>query len=497
MKVTFVYPDVRGELRFRRKGYYYCGVGYLSSVLKQAGHQTSLLHILHQIDREEILALIKREDPDLIAFSSTTNMFPFVEKWSKWIKEKFPEIPTICGGIHPTLDPCGSIRVEGLDMISRGEGESALVELCEKLERGKDITDIRNIWIKADGSIYKNELRPLISDLDALPFPDREIFDIDKLNCLGSGRAIFMASRGCPYDCGYCCNHALRKLYSEGASSPKSSMKYVRFRSVDNIITEIKEVLQRYPFVNLITFDDDILPLNRVWFREFTRRYKEEIDLPWDCNLRANLVDEELIELLKDSKCQEIRIGLESGDDYIRNEILNRHLSREQLLKSFRLCEEAGLNTVSFNMVGLPFEDMSNILETIKLNALIKPNWKLSDLRVTIFYPYQGTRLFEICKEEGFLTDKVLTSYVDDTKLVYGKLTRKQILFASRYFRFLILFYGFLYRLPKPLSKLGIKITDALFRSKVMSSLTHGFLIGLYDLAFKTFNKLRAIRGGK
>lgn len=180
MRITFVYLDLATD-NPSYSGYFYHGIAYLSAVLKKAGFQTNLIQLTKEISSVEFQERIKTLKPDLIGFSATSHMFPFVQKYAAAAKE-ITAVPIICGGVHPTLCPEEVLADKNIDMICRGEGELALLELCQKMEKGEPIENIENIWVKKDGKIYKNKIRPVITDLDSLPFPDREIFDYPNLN---------------------------------------------------------------------------------------------------------------------------------------------------------------------------------------------------------------------------------------------------------------------------------------------------------------------------
>jgi len=445
MKVTFIYPDIS----IGSRGKFYPGIASLSACLRQARHKTGLLHITQPLNKKEYLDLLEKECPDLVAFSSTTNTFPYVVTFAKWTKD-YADVPTICGGIHTTLAPEEAIKTEGIDMVCLGEGEKALVELCTRLESKAEITDIENLWLKRNGKIYRNPLRPLIQDLDTLPFQDREVFNYrETYDMKVWRRGIFMASRGCPYKCTYCSNYALRQAY-EGKG------KYVRFRSVDNIISEIEKVVNDYPGIEYIAFHDDILPLQRRWFQEFCEKYPQRIKLPFQMNGRADLLDEEIIKMAKAAGCKQISLGIESGNDFIRENVMSRGLAREQILKAFSLCHQVGIETYSYNMIGLPFETVRMILDTIKLNAQVKPRV----MQVSIFYPYPGTDLYELCKKHDFLTAKSQDSYYEDSILALNTITANQTKFLFRFFHLLVRFYTDIYRLPQVISPIIEKAVD-------------------------------------
>jgi radical SAM superfamily enzyme YgiQ (UPF0313 family) len=345
-------------------------------------------------------------------------------------------------------------ETKGIDYVCVGEGEEALVDLCTILKEGRDPTGIANIWTRHNGKTYRNNPRPLISNLDSLPFPDWDIFDYPHLYHQQEGQGEVITSRGCPYLCAYCCNQALHKAITPGKD-------YVRFRSVDNVIAEIKNMVHRYPFIRSIQFDDDLPFVSLEWTREFAEKYRKSINLPFCFNLRPNLANRAKLELLKEANCCEVKIGLESGNEDIMNRVLRRNLTMAQIREAFGICRDLKIRTWSLNMVGLPYETPRAALDTIKLNAQIKSNV----FQVSIFHPYKGTPLYDLCLKEGFLTDKKVPDFFSDTSLKLNTITPNQILFFHRYFRFLVFLYRGLYGLPGVLGKPLLTLSDALLAS--------------------------------
>jgi len=405
LRVLFIYPDVgKGCGGFQQ------GIGSISSVLKGNGHQTSLLHVTKDITQNRLIKEVKGSRYDLIAFSSTTHQYPYVEKYSNWIKEKF-ETPIICGGVHATLCPDQVLSCKSIDMVCVGEGEYPMLELANGLEKGEAIDNIQNLWIKKKDTIIRNPVRPLISNLDELPFPDRELFnfkDLLKKGALGAlgSPAEFIAGRGCPYNCSYCCNSVLKEFY-------KGKGTYLRIRSVENLLAEIREVTERYD-VKRIIFHDDTFTLFQRWIDEFSEKYPKEIDLPFWCNGRVETLNRQIISSLKKAGCEQILIGIESGNEWLRRVVLKRPMTNQQIIDVFRAAREVGLKTLSFNMVGIPFETPEMIRETIELNKLIKPD----DIQVSVFYPYPNTELWNVCRENGFLTQDHVYSYFEDESIL-------------------------------------------------------------------------------
>jgi len=442
VKVLFIYPDLFDFIP-DYPGNYYVGIGSLAALVKREGHTARLIHLLKPWkNREEFLNRIDAENPDLIAFSSTTLQFSVVEQMARWLHEAEVPVPTLCGGVHPTICPEQAIAADGMNMICRGEGEGAIVEVCEKLERGGDTSSIRNLWVKTGNRITQNDLRPL-EDLDALPFPDRDIFpNYQNLWWERNGTAVIMASRGCPFSCNYCCNKILREVHP-------NHKKIVRFRSPELVIEEIIRIRERFPFVTSLNFDDDILVLRKDWSDEFFQRYQREVALPFCCNVRPGSLTPKLAGSLRLAGCREVRIGIESGNDRIRNQVLNRSISRRQIFDTIALLRENELYVRSFNMVGIPFETPRDVLDTVKMNAELG----IPDPQCTIFYPFPGTELHETCRKNGFLTERVLVDYYLDTALSLPTLSHGQILMFHHYFDRFLRLYSFLFSLPGGISR--------------------------------------------
>lgn len=484
MKVLFIYPDIAPSIPYY-KGSLSFGLISISSVLKNMGIQTSLIHITEKnYNKEKLLHKIEQSACDLIAFSANSSMFKYVVKYSQFIKEKFNNIPIICGGVHPTIAPDDAISYESIDMICIGEGELVMQELCDTLRNDKDISNIKNLWVKKKERIYKNEVRDLIRELDSLPFYDWSLYDIDKLHESPEGVGNYLASRSCPFKCSYCANHQIRKRYI-------NDNFYIRFQSPSRVIIEIKALLNSYPFIKYIVFQDDILPKNKKWFEEFAYAYSQEIKIPYMCNARPELITEHIAELLKLSGCARVWLGIESGNEFIRKKILKRNISQEQLRKAFSILHHNNISTHSFNMIGLPYEDKNRILETIKINAEVKP----AGIQATIFYPYSNSEIYYLCKQNGFIGNQEADDYHTKTILNLPTITRSEIEFFKRYFRILVYIYKFIYHKRLPFREKIISLLDSILTTKYLPYrfLTLSYQIPLYPIKYlhsRFFHKL-------
>ncbi len=438
MKILFVYNDINVKGGARS---YHFGVGILSAVLKARGHSTRLFYDYETFNLPGFLAAVKEYGPDLVAFTSDYTQFSHVQRMSAELKKTGYRGLTIAGGPHPSLYPDCLQEAPGLDAICIGEGEGAISDVAERLERRQPITDVSNLWVRTPGGIVRNPPRPFIADLDTIPFGDRELFDYQKIIDSDFDRALFMLSRGCPFNCTYCGSPAMGKL-QQG--------KYVRFRSVDNGLDEVAQVLGRYR-VSSLFFADDVFTMDKTYVAEFARKYKERFAIPFEITTRVESSSYEMFAALKEAGCWRVAIGIESGSETFRRERLNRRMSNEEIKQAFADARRAGLLTKSYNIVGFPFETWQLYEETVRLNREIDPDTHVC----YIFNPYPGTKLYEESLAHGFLDrDYAKHTFVHrtDTPLRMPQFTRSQILKAYRNFSFKV------YGTRAPLKALAYKV---------------------------------------
>jgi radical SAM superfamily enzyme YgiQ (UPF0313 family) len=365
------------------------GILSLSAVLRGQGHHTGLA----LAERREFLACVRDFQPDVLAYSVTTGFHSYYLDLNRRVRAYLAEngrsVLTLIGGPHATFFP-QVVESEGVDAICRGEGEDAIVDLANALERRIDYTYTPNLWIKRGREIIRNDVRPLIKDLDRLPFPDRDLlFGLDRFT-RDSPVKMFFPNRGCPYLCTYCFNHKYNDLY-------RGNGEIIRYRSVENVLAEIKEVRSKWPLKHLFFLSDNFI-LNREWIGEFSARYREEIGLPFTCNVRANLVDGEIASHLQKAGCISALFGVESGDDRLRNNVLKRHMSDEVLLQAGRLLRAVNIRLYTQNILALPGETFLQALSTLKLNQSLKPAYAWA----SIFAPYPSIELTEYANTNGY-----------------------------------------------------------------------------------------------
>jgi anaerobic magnesium-protoporphyrin IX monomethyl ester cyclase len=231
----------------------------------------------------------------------------------------------------------------------------------------------------------------------------------------------------------------------------KGNGSFVRYRSVKNVIREMKGVLKEYK-TERILLHDDTFTLRKEWLNEFCSEYSKEIKMPFVANGRVETITEEIVKMLKKAGCMELKIGVEVGNDYIRTKVLKRNMSKEQIIDAFRLCDKYGIKTSSFNMIGIPFETEKNIKETIALNRKIKPYI----MGVSVFRPYPGTELYDICKKNKWMSNRKINSYFEDVSILnLPTISPKKISYYHKIFK-LEVYYPAAAFFVKILLKLGL-----------------------------------------
>jgi anaerobic magnesium-protoporphyrin IX monomethyl ester cyclase len=362
------------------------GISALAAVLKENGHSCELL--IENLEKD-LLAKVKQSAPDLVVFSITTNEYSWMKKLATEIKRACA-IPIVCGGPHPTFFP-DVINDDYLDFACVGEGEGAMVELAGAIASGSSAAGIKNLIVKENGKIHRNELRPLIEDLDSLPFPDRSIYDRYDFFRSQKNRHV-ITGRGCPYQCTFCFNKPYNAMYRGKGS-------VIRRRSPQKVIEELALMKRQDPHINSILFIDDTFVLSKEWVREFVRIYKQKIDLPFRCLARANLIDDDIVKELKNANCFSISIGIESADQHIRNDIYKKGISDQQILDAASTIRKHGVRLLTYNTLGAPGETLESAFETFKLNKKIKPMYAWCSL----LQPYPGTDIFEYAVQQGYM----------------------------------------------------------------------------------------------
>mgnify|MGYP001612078673 CR=1 FL=1 len=359
------------------------GMLLISALAKSKGYHTHL----GILSREDIFEKIRKIQPDIIAYSATTGEHKYYVSINEKIKSNFKNIMTIMGGPHSTFCPESiSNKNYTFDAFFIGEGDIAFPQFLDVFQKKGDVSSIKNVITRSSRS---SELHELVSDLDSLPFPDRDLL-YGNTEMGESPIKSFLTSRGCPYHCTYCFNRPFNLMY-------RGKGKILRRHSVDYVIEEIQRVRHKYP-MEVIKFYDDVFAYKADgWIEEFSRRYRAEIGIPFHCLTRANLVTGDILKLLKEAGCVSMVIAIEAGNFEVRKQLLNRDMSNEVIINAFELCKKYGINTYSNNMVGLPNTTIQHDIEPLDLNLKAKVMFG----EFFTFHPYPGTELGDYCKKNN------------------------------------------------------------------------------------------------
>lgn len=391
MKILFYY---RGAENF--------GIEYISALLKEAGHSVELIFdpgfddtfyfradFLKFLDaKERLLSQARRFSPDLLAFSSITNLYPYVKEMARLLRKEF-KAPFIIGGVHPSALPEYVLREDCFDMVCVGEGEYAMLELAGRMEEGRDFSDIKNLWVKSNGKIIRNPERPLVEDLDSLPFPDKELFY--KRGAFYRSVQV-AASRGCPYHCSFCVNSFYQQKYGH---------KALRRRRVNKVIEELKIYKNKYN-PRFVHFADDIFTTSLSWLEEFSGKYRKEIGIKFLVNIHPAAVNKRIAFLLRDAGCWGVCMGIQSGSQEVRRELLKRNETDSLILETARVLKEEGIYLTTEFIFGSPGETEESAWQSVLLNEKIRPD---STATFTL-YPFPGTELAEASAKAGLLDEK-------------------------------------------------------------------------------------------
>lgn len=395
--------DVR--ILFVHQGRESLGIEYLSAVLKREGHRTGLVldpglfgendnvirsrRLERLFDpRPMLLAEVEAFQPDLVGFSVYTNTYRWSLDLAAAIKDRL-RVPVVFGGAHVTLVPDEVMSNPCVDFAVVGEGEGAVVELADALEAGRDASRIANVWARRNGEVVANPIRPPNHALDDLPLPDKALFEKD-VNFVDD--YLILSSRGCVFNCSYCCESAINRLYGG---------RFYRRRSVDSVLRELTVMKRRYRFREVM-FNDAILFADKAWLRDLMERYRREIGVRFRCFGQVRFLDEEVGALLKAGGCYAVEFGVQTMNEALRRQVLRRHESNRQNARAFRILDRLGISYDVDHIFGLPRESEADH----QLAARFYSRWKrLNRIKCHNLTYFPGLDIVNLARDEGVLSE--------------------------------------------------------------------------------------------
>lgn len=366
------------------------GLAYIAAVLEKNNVEVQVIDdFAENMGVEGIMERIKAFKPDVVGISCLTPSAFASYRLSEAIRKYDRNIRIIYGNLHAEIFAKSILQQDMADIIIRGEGEYSFLEIVRAIEKGTSLSKIKGISFKENGSIVENESRPLIDNLDELPYPAWHLFPWRKYGALPFAdikRPIvgMLASRGCPYNCKFCSKGYLKNTY--------------RMREPKKVVDEIEFMNGKFG-ARQIAFMDLILPLTKGQGMKFCdEMIKRGLDkeVVWTCESRVDRVDGELLKRMKEANCGRIMYGIESGVQKLLDAV-NKGFTLEQVRKAVALSRKVGLKTVGFFMLGLPGETRELSLQSI---AFAK-NLGLDFAKFAITTPFPGSELFDIAIKEG------------------------------------------------------------------------------------------------
>jgi radical SAM superfamily enzyme YgiQ (UPF0313 family) len=304
--------------------------------------------------------------PDLVGISLMTPHFPASKDLTAVVRE-VAGAKVLWGGIHPTI--CPEECIVHADMICRGEGEYPLLDVTRALRDGRPVQNVANLWIRCGAEVEKNPLRPLIQDLDALPFPayKRPDFYFIEANevtrhdfVVENPRVVVASSRGCPNVCAYCVNSLLRPLY-------KGLGKHVRFRSPRSVVDEIHSVKALGSACASVHFSDEVFATDAAWVEEFCALYKDEVDVPFEVDYTTRHISEDIYRKLRDAGMTHVRIGIQAPSDHVRKMVFHRPGTNEELVRVANALHDSHVVLCYDFILNNPYDTPESLRDGIEL----------------------------------------------------------------------------------------------------------------------------------
>ena len=376
-------------------------LAHIAAVLEGDGHKVEIID-LNVISRlQEIVDQLKGKNFDLIGFASTTPIINSCYNTIRIMKNVYPDATIVLGGWHASALPVRTLEeCKDIDFIVKGEGEETISELARALSTHEDLSTIKGIIYRTkEGIIIENEDRPLIKDLDALPFPSRHLLPLKKYKKIGFytvggyykkdlGISSIFTSRGCANRCSFCADHVIYK-------------ETCRFRSPENVLAEIKEMVHKYDIRIILILDANFMLSPKRVRRICELILKEKIKIIWACLARVDSVTAGLLRLMKKAGCIRISYGVESGSPRMLK-LMNKQVRIKQIKKAIALTKKVGINVYVFFVYGMPGETVEDMRCSRQLLMEVRPDF----VTQSVVIPYPGTDVYEEVVENNLLKEQ-------------------------------------------------------------------------------------------
>jgi anaerobic magnesium-protoporphyrin IX monomethyl ester cyclase len=368
------------------------GIAYIAAVLEQNDIAVEIIDAAAlEMSWETLEAEIRRVSPQLVAVTALTPTIGQALQTAELAKKTCPQATVVMGGYHPTFNYQEMLEKDYVDIVVMGEGEYTLLELVQTLEEGGDLKNVKGI-------AYQDVVtppRPLIEDLDELPFPARHLLPMDHYKILNMKlhTATLISGRGCPMQCSFCASAALHG-------------NKLRMRSAQNVVDEMEHLINDHD-AGMIAFMDDTFTLKPSRVAEICDEIiKRDLDTYWGCTARADTLSDELLQKLSDSGCITLFLGVESADQQQLDRV-NKQITIDKIRQAFKLSRENDIRTIASVVLGMPGDTKDSIERTIKFVRELNPSYALFSLAT----PYPGTRFYQEAVQDNLIKVKDWSKY--------------------------------------------------------------------------------------
>ncbi len=361
-------------------------IAYLAAVLKKEGHEVKFIDCpACNINHEQLKGELSTFDPSVIGITSTTPNIGSALKSADAAKQACPTAKIVIGGPHVTFRDKETLTENpSVDIVARGEGELTMLELAEKAPYQQDLTEIAGITIRHNGDVVRPAPRAFIQNLDELPRPAYEFFNLQKYKLYGKQFMPILTSRGCPFQCAFC---VTTQLFGPA----------FRARSAKNVVDELEWLKSEYG-ADGVSFYDDTLTLDKKRLFDICDGMAErKLNLPWGCQTRVDMVNTEVLDKMKRACCNEVSFGVESGCQKTLDKVKKR-TSVEQNINAVKLAKSEGLFVAVSALVAYPGETLDDVKQTVDLLRKMQPD----DAYICVATPYPGTELRTLVESMGW-----------------------------------------------------------------------------------------------
>jgi len=375
------------------------GLTYIGTVLKKAGHSVSILDADSMgLTREMLMAILRDECIEIVGVLTVTPIYNNVVKLCEEIKKEFPSIVTVIGGIHPTLAPMESMAPRCFDFAVKGEGEQTVLDLVEAINVGGSYGAIPGLVYREGGRVLQTAERPLIQDLDSIPFPDWSLIrkmEYSYPDALYHPVFPIFTSRGCPAACTYC---QTKNIFT----------RRLRNRSAENIVNEIEYLIKVWGAREIHIWDDVFTANKKVVFevRDIMRASGLRVPINFPNGIRADEVAPDIFAALVEMGTYQVAFGIESGNEEIL-EVLEKGCTKAQVCDAVCWAKEAGLEVWGYFLIGAPGETKEKIQETIDFAI----DLDVDIAKFHIIEPYPGSKIFYQLASRGLIDDYNYDNY--------------------------------------------------------------------------------------